>query len=78
MGLVDGLAVFNWFLGGNLDCLDAADANDDGSVNVVDAVYILYFAFGQGFPPPAEPFGYCGVDPTPDGIDCAFYSMCPP
>ena len=76
-GLVDGLAIFGWFLGSSLNCLDAADANDDGSVNVVDVVYVLYFQFEPGgFPPPAPPFGFCGVDPTADALDCVEYVPC--
>ena len=40
-------------------CREAADANDDGEVNLADAVFILNFAENGGFPPPL-PFPECG------------------
>ncbi len=59
------------FVGGStLACFDACDANDDDSVNVADAVYILEYLFLLG-PPPCPPFPGCGTDPTPDTMpDC--------
>lgn len=58
-------------------CLDSADTNDDGSVDVVDAVYHFHYLFQASFPPPAAPFPACGVDPTPDALDCVDYAVCP-
>ena len=52
-------------------CLDAADVNDDGVVNMTDAIHGLHWLFlgGPGIPPPTE----CGVDPTPDSMEtCRF------
>ncbi len=56
-------------------CLDAADVNDDGRINVADAVYILQYLFLNGTQPPA-PFTECGVDPSPDELDCAAFPAC--
>ncbi len=53
-----------------LPCRAAADVNDSGAVDVSDPVAALAFLF-QGGPAPAEPFPRCGVDPTPDDLDCA-------
>ena len=59
-------------------CLDAADTNDTGSVEITDAIIIFSWLFTGGAAP-AEPSpvspGYrreeCGSDATDDGIDCA-------
>lgn len=58
------------FLSGeNLGCLDAADANDDGRVNISDPVITLISLFLGGPELPA-PSGEPGPDPTPDGLGC--------
>lgn len=51
-------------------CLDAADANDDGMLGVSDVVLIQN---GGPFP---YPFPECGLDLTPDQLDCNCY-ICP-
>lgn len=63
------------FQGGAASCRDAMDANDDGVVDLSDAVHGLTYLFGMGDPPPA-PASWCGVDPTPDGLDCARNVTC--
>jgi hypothetical protein len=57
-------------------CLDAADSNDSGVVDLSDAVYSLQFLFIGG-PAPAAPFGACGMDGTEDGLDCVTFPICP-
>lgn len=49
-------------------CLDAADANDDGALDVSDAVFTLHWLYASGKPPP-EPEEW-GPDPTPDKLCC--------
>ena len=56
-------------------CLDAADANDDGAVDILDVIAILYQQFVPGWPPHPPP-SFCGPDPTNDALDCAFF-VCP-
>ncbi len=56
-------------------CLKAADTNDGGAVEIGDAVGILYYLFAHG-QAPAEPFGRCGIDPTPDDVTCDDYPPC--
>ena len=57
--------------------MDAADADDSGSVSgLVDTLYILNFGFVNGPPPPA-PFPFCGSDPTPDEVGCGSVVGCP-
>ena len=51
----------------NLDCRDAADANDDGSLNLADPVGTLQVLF-RGAAPFPEPRNACGGDPTPDRL----------
>lgn len=68
--LGDAVATLQYTVGlGSLSCLDAADANDSGAVDVSDAVYILQHLFVGG-PPPPPPFPSPGLDPTSDGLDC--------
>ena len=55
--------------------LDATDANDDGAVDIADAIAVLGHLFaGVGDPP--EPFGECGIDPTIDELGCSSFPPC--
>ncbi|MBN1442359.1 MAG: fibronectin type III domain-containing protein, partial [Planctomycetes bacterium] len=56
-------------------CLDAADANDDGSTDLTDAVRVLMLLF-QGDRPLPPPTDRCGVDPTPDALGCDSFPLC--
>ena len=58
-----------------VQCLDAADANDDGRIDLSDAIYILSYLFVAG-PEPAAPYPECGLDPTEDALGCARQSRC--
>ena len=58
-------------------CLDAADTNDDGAVDIADATAVLSHLFaGAGDLP--DPFGECGLDPTPDDpeLGCESFPPC--
>ncbi len=56
--------------GAMLKCLDAADTNDDGILDVSDPVYLLFYLFLQG-PAPPIPFDDVGTDPTfRDNLGC--------
>jgi len=57
-------------------CLDSLDENDDGFVQIADAIYHFNALF-LGGPLPEAPWGSCGVDPTPDSLDCESYQSCP-
>ncbi|MGE4618647.1 MAG: HYR domain-containing protein [Planctomycetota bacterium] len=79
VNIADGVFLLvNLFAGGvDSTCDDAADSNDDGSIDVSDVITILGFQFNGTNPPPA-PFDNCGVDPTDgDGLGCALYNACP-
>ena len=56
-------------------CLDAADAKDDGAVDIADAIAVLSHLFGGAGDLP-EPFGECGIDPASDELGCQEYPPC--
>ncbi len=58
-------------------CLDACDGNDDGLVDLADAVYVLRYLFLSGKEPPPPGPKLPGADPTPDQLDCKAGSICP-
>ena len=51
-------------------CQDTADSNDDGKIDISDAVYLLNYLFRGGSLP--EPVSKKGFDPTVDGLDCYY------
>lgn len=61
--------------GAEPDCGDAADTNDDGIIEMSDAVLMLTGIF-HGEPLPA-PYPVCDFDPTSDALSCGFASYCP-
>jgi hypothetical protein len=76
LDLSDSIAILGYlFLGEALLCLDAADPNDDGTADISDAIGLLTHLFLGGEAPRA-PSGACGLDPTPDGLDCKVYTRC--
>ena len=64
------------FSGGLIACENAADANDDGSMDIADAIALLGYLF-SGQPAPPVPFIECGLDPTDDPLACETYNSCP-
>ena len=63
-------------MGDPANCDDACDMNDDGLKDIGDPVYGLSALFSDGPPPPA-PNPSCGIDPTPDTLDCGSFAGCP-
>jgi hypothetical protein len=53
----------------NLPCLDAADVDDNGSVDITDAIGLAGYMFGQA-PAPRSPYPEAGHDITADTIGC--------
>lgn len=73
----DAISLVQWICAGVGDapsCLDAVDANDDGFVDVADAISLFHAVFGLGTSessPIAAPYPYEGVDPTTsDSFEC--------
>lgn len=50
-------------------CLDAADVNDNGEINIADPIYLLNHIFSDG-PKPPEPYPKAGIDLTLDEFGC--------
>lgn len=78
LAINDPVLILNYLFasGYTLACLDAADADDGGTVNITDAIYVLRFLFlGDSAPP--EPYPGCGPDSaTTDELDCAVGIAC--
>ena len=69
-----GLLVYLFRSGKPPGCDKAADANDDGALNLGDVITILLYVF-QGESLPA-PFSSCGSDPTSDALTCQSFPLC--
>jgi hypothetical protein len=52
--------------------VDAADADDDGSLTITDPIKVLNYLFlgADALPPP---FPGAGPDPSDDGMDCLLF-----
>ncbi|MBI4607255.1 MAG: hypothetical protein HY721_35265, partial [Planctomycetes bacterium] len=62
-------------------CLDAADADDSGVLELTDAVFLFSHLFLGGPAPPAPGAEACGPDPTAEEpahpeLDCAVFAPC--
>ena len=70
--------LFAIFLGAvNITCDDACDANDDGTVDVSDAINTLGVLFLGNAIVPLPGMEDCGFDPTGDEVSCETYGGCP-
>jgi hypothetical protein len=59
-----------------LSCPDAADADDSGSIVITDPIFTLAFLFASGSPPPPPGPIACGLDETPDALECYATEAC--
>jgi len=74
------------FRGGETPCcMDAADANDDGKVDVDDSIFLLGYLYLGGSQPPFPGPKSCSLDLTEDDLTCTGYQAagvceveCPP
>ena len=77
LNITDAIHILRFLFAGEpamLGCMDAADVDDDGSVAINDAVYLLNFLFRRGLPLP-DPFPECGLDPTEDTLGCMSFAV---
>lgn len=66
--LTDAVVMLNWLFKGGAEpsCIDACDADDNGTAGLTDPIIILNYLF-KGGPKPATPGPLaCGEDPTTD------------
>ncbi len=76
--IADTIQVLQYLFGGaTLQCDDAADINDDGVIDIADPIGLLTQLFSIPSNPIPAPFPDCGIDPTPDPLDCASFPPCP-
>jgi hypothetical protein len=76
----DAQAILDFLFLGNqtLNCPDAADTDDNGTIAIVDAIIILNWLYSAGVPPaPPGPL-QCGPDPTPDSLPICVTVFCSP
>jgi hypothetical protein len=68
----DGYFILQYLFNGGPHplCLDSADFNDDGTINITDAIEIFSFCF-EG----CEEGYILDKDRTPDGLDCVMYEL---
>jgi hypothetical protein len=67
--------IFALYGGGSIDCLQSADTDDGGGLDLTDAIVLLNYLFLSGSPPPA-PFPECGAVDAGGGLDCVFFEPC--
>ena len=70
VNISDAIFTLNYLFKQGLEpsCLDAADANDDGVIDISDPVRtILHLFDGRTLP---VPYPEAGIDPTDDNLDC--------
>lgn len=78
VGLPDVVLTLEYLFKGetNLQCLDAADVDDSGRLDVTDAIYLLLFLFRDGLPPESPWQSGCGTDLTEDSLGCNSHAVC--
>ena len=77
VNIIDAIALFRHLFAGTFapPCASAADANDNGTLEIGDGLSIMLYVF-LGQQTLSEPLVSCGVDPTPDDLGCAGYRAC--
>ena len=74
--IADAMALIIYLFQGAPDCLtcmDACDVDDDGIVNVLDAVLMINMGTGCGPAYLPAPWPACGADPSTDPLGCVSY-----
>ncbi|MEM7263159.1 MAG: hypothetical protein AAF488_14305 [Planctomycetota bacterium] len=69
--ITDAIITLRYLFGGGREppCLDAADANDSGDIDISDSIFTLKWLFDGGLSY-VPPFPRIGEDPTEDILDC--------
>ncbi len=72
LGIGDAVTMLMWMLipgSPAIPCQEAADLNDDGQLQLQDAIHLLSWLFASG-PSPAQPHPDAGPDPDQNGPGC--------
>ena len=80
MNIADGVSTLSYLFDADqaLPCLDAADTDDSGQLDIADPVRTFNWLFLAGTPPAPPGYQDCGEDPTAgDSLECAEYMGCP-
>ena len=56
-------------------CLQSADVDANGRLDLTDPLFLLGYLFRNGPPPPA-PFASCGPEDTRGDLSCELYPLC--
>jgi hypothetical protein len=75
--LTDAILVLDYLFQGSRapGCLETADSDDNGKVDISDAIRLLGWLFLGGEPLPAPGAQECGRDPTPSNFaECVYDS----
>src|SRR3989344_904445 len=70
--LADPINILNYCFTGseNIRCVDSMDVNDDGGVDISDAIYEILYLYSIDNISIPKPFPEYDVDPTPDNLFC--------
>ena len=74
----DAVRVLAYLFGGveTPPCVDSGDINDDGAINITDAIFLLNYLFVGNLELPAPAGGACGEDPSEDPLGCVVSAAC--
>ena len=56
--------------------MEASDADNNGALQLTDAVYVLLYLFSGGDAPPAPGAAECGADTGDVDLGCGTYDTC--
>jgi predicted nucleic acid-binding Zn-ribbon protein len=76
LGDVIGTLGFLFLHSHQSECLDAADSNDTGNVDIADCLFTLTHLFAGGSAPPSPGVERCGLDPTADELGPCSSAYC--
>ncbi|MGE4618870.1 MAG: FG-GAP repeat protein [Planctomycetota bacterium] len=76
--LADAILLIGRVFGNNSipGCLEAADANADGLLDISDGINLLFYLYANGEAPP-PPFPDCGISPIDANFPCDDHPTCP-
>jgi Dockerin type I domain len=79
VNVADAVRIFEYLFqsGTAPGCRSAADANNDGKIDVSDPILLLFHLFTTLSVDPPAPYPGCGIDQIADTLDCRTLPACP-